>query len=79
MRLREWWWDWNPKRLRRLLKQAKSATDANAYGWANTFDECVEWRKLVIMMNHFDTCTSARIECNRCADVRLAYNKALIQ
>jgi hypothetical protein len=25
------------------------------------------------MMSHFDICTSARIECNICAEARLAY------
>ena len=45
MRLRELWWDWNPKRLRRLLKQAKIATDNNAYGWANTQQELVKLKK----------------------------------
>jgi hypothetical protein len=42
MTLRELWWDWNPKRLRRLLKQARSAIDANANGWANTHQELVQ-------------------------------------
>ncbi len=42
MKLRELWWDWNPKRLRRLLKQAKSAIDANANGWANTHQELLQ-------------------------------------
>ncbi len=45
MRLREWWWDWNPKRLRRLLKQAKSATEANANGWANCHQELLQVKK----------------------------------
>jgi len=42
MRFRELWWDWNPKRLRRLLNQAKGAIDANANGWANTHQELLE-------------------------------------
>ena len=37
--------NWHPKRLRRLLAQAKNATDANAYGWANTHRELLELRK----------------------------------
>ena len=41
-KLRETWWDWNPRRLRRLLTNAKSATDANAYGWSNTHRELIE-------------------------------------
>lgn len=45
MRLREWWWGWNPKRLRRLLKQATSATDNNANGWMNTHQELLEVKK----------------------------------
>ncbi len=45
MRLRELWWDWNPKRLRRLLKQATSAIDANANGWANTHQELLQVKK----------------------------------
>jgi len=43
--MRQFLWDWNPKRLRRLLAQAKNATDANAYGWANTHRELLELRK----------------------------------
>ena len=42
LELRELWWDWNPKRLRRLLKQAKNATDTNAYGWLNTHEELLQ-------------------------------------
>ena len=41
-RLRELWWDWNPKRLRRLLKQARLATDNNANGWSNTHQELLQ-------------------------------------
>jgi hypothetical protein len=77
MRLRELWWDWNPKKLRRLLKQAQSAIDANANGWSNTFNDYVKWRKLAIMMSHFDTCTSARIDCKICSQAREAYVEAL--
>ena len=29
MRLRELWWEWNPRRLRRLLKQTKGQINAN--------------------------------------------------
>ena len=42
MRLRELWWDWNPKRLQRLLKQAKLATENNANGWSNTHQELLQ-------------------------------------
>lgn len=35
-----------------------------------------KWRKLAIMMSHFDVCTSARIECNICAEARQAYIEA---
>lgn len=48
MNLRHIWWDWNPVRLRRLLKQAKTATDANAYGWANTHMELVALQNKLI-------------------------------
>ena len=79
MRLRKLWWDWNPKRLRRLLKQAKLATDNNANGWSNTHLELIKWRGLATMMSHFDICTSARIECYICAEARQAYLEALSQ
>ncbi len=49
-RLRQLWWDWNPKRLRRLLKQATSATDANAYGWSNTHQELLQLKKELQLM-----------------------------
>ena len=42
IRLREFLWDWNPKRLRRLLKQAVGAIDANANGWSNTHHELLK-------------------------------------
>jgi hypothetical protein len=42
IRLREFLWDWNPKRLRRLLKQAQGATEANANGWSNTHQELLQ-------------------------------------
>ena len=48
MNLRHIWWEWNPVRLRRLLKQAKTATDANAYGWANTYMELVALQNKLI-------------------------------
>jgi len=51
MRLREWWWDWNPKRLRRLLVQAKLATDNNAYGWANTHQELLRVNAELMLAN----------------------------
>ena len=79
LELRELWWDWNPKRLRRLLKQAKNATEANAYGWSNTHSELIKWRRLATMMSHFDICTSARVECNICTEARQAYVEALSQ
>ena len=77
MRLREVWRDWNPKRLRRLLKQAQGAIDANANGWANTHRELNKWRGLTQMMSHFDICASARLNCKICDQARTAYAEAL--
>lgn len=39
MSLRELWWQWNPRRLRRLLKQAQGQIDANINLNANYFDQ----------------------------------------
>ena len=39
--------------------------------------EVDKWRNLTRMMSHFDTCTSARITCNICAEARQAYAEAL--
>ena len=36
-----------------------------------------KWRNLAIMLSHFDTCRSARIECQTCAEARQAYAEAL--
>ncbi len=36
-----------------------------------------KWQGLTRMMSHFDICTSARIDCNICAQARLAYVEAL--
>ena len=36
-----------------------------------------KWQGLTRMMSHFDICTSARIDCNICAQAREAYVKAL--
>jgi hypothetical protein len=41
--------------------------------------EVDKWRGLATMMSHFDICTSARIECNICAEARIAYVEALSQ
>ena len=41
--------------------------------------EVDKWQGLTRMMSHFDICTSARIECNICAEARLAYVEALSQ
>ena len=41
--------------------------------------ELTKWQGLARMMSHFDICTSARIECNICAEARLAYLEALSQ
>ena len=38
-----------------------------------------KWQGLTRMMSHFDICTSARIDCNICAEARLAYIEALSQ
>jgi len=41
--------------------------------------EINKWKGLTRMMSHFDICTSARIECNICAEARQAYAEALSQ
>ena len=41
--------------------------------------EVDKWRGLATMMSHFDICTSARIECNICAEARQAYVEAFSQ
>ena len=41
--------------------------------------EVSKWQGLARMMSHFDICTSARIECNICAEARLTYLEALSQ
>jgi len=41
--------------------------------------EIDKWRGLATMMSHFDICTSARINCNICAQARQAYVEALSQ
>ena len=38
-----------------------------------------KWQGLTRMMSHFDICTSARIDCNICAQARKAYVEALSQ
>jgi hypothetical protein len=38
-----------------------------------------KWQGLTRMMSHFDICTSARIDCNICAQAREAYLEALSQ
>ena len=39
MSLRQLWWEWNPRRLRRLLKQAQDQLDTNINLNANYFDQ----------------------------------------
>jgi hypothetical protein len=41
--------------------------------------ELTKWQGLARMLSHFDICTSARIECNICAEARQAYLEALSQ
>ena len=41
--------------------------------------QLTKWQGLARMMSHFDICTSARIECNICAEARQAYLEALSQ
>ena len=41
--------------------------------------EVDKWHGLARMMTHFDICTSARIDCNICAEARKAYVEALAQ
>ena len=40
--------------------------------------EIDQLKALAQLMIHLDVCTSARINCNRCAEVRLAYDKAFL-
>ena len=39
MSVRELWWEWNPRRLRRLLKQAQGQIDANIHLTSNYFEQ----------------------------------------
>jgi hypothetical protein len=39
--------------------------------------ELDKWRDLAKMMSHFDSCRSAKITCNICAEARQAYAEAL--
>ena len=39
MKLRELCWGWNPRRLRRLLKQAQGQIDANIHLTSNYFEQ----------------------------------------
>ena len=41
MRLRQLWWDWNPKRLRRLLSLKDGQINANANLAANYYQDMV--------------------------------------
>ena len=41
--------------------------------------EVDKWRRLAMMMSHFDTCLSARISCNICAEARQEYTEALTE
>ena len=41
--------------------------------------ELDKWRRLAMMMSHFDTCLSARINCNICAEARQEYTEALTE
>ena len=36
---RQMWQDWNPIRLRRLLKNAQNTIEVNIHGWANCHQE----------------------------------------
>jgi hypothetical protein len=78
IRLRELWWDWNPKRLRRLLKQAKGAIDANANGWSNTHQELLQVKEELVlahealhrqMPNHHGDIESSPKICGNCSAV----------
>lgn len=42
-----WLGTWNPIKLRRYLKNARNAIDANANGWANTHMELVTLKEYV--------------------------------
>jgi hypothetical protein len=46
-KLRMTWWDWNPKRLRRLLAIKDGQIRANQNGWANTHLEVLALKKQV--------------------------------
>lgn len=45
MSLRELWWDWNPKRLRRLLSMKDGQIDANANLAAHYHQQLLQARK----------------------------------
>jgi len=63
LEFRELWWDWNPKRLRRLLKQAKLATDNNAYGWSNTHKELLELKcQLEVAEYYIEACDNIIVQ-----------------
>jgi hypothetical protein len=39
MSVRQLWWEWNPRRLRRLLKQGQGQIDANINLTSNYFEQ----------------------------------------
>jgi hypothetical protein len=45
MSIRQLWWDWNPKRLRRLLSMKDGQINANANLAANYHQQLLEAKK----------------------------------
>tara|TARA_R110002126_G_scaffold42201_1_gene122144 strand:+ start:289 stop:573 length:285 start_codon:yes stop_codon:yes gene_type:complete len=72
--------DWLQSENGRLTDELNLAHEAMRRAFPeNQQLESDKWRGLATMMSHFDICTSARIECNICAEARLAYVEALSQ
>ena len=72
--------DWLQSENDRLTDELHLAHEAMRRAFPeNQQLESDKWRGLATMMSHFDICTSARIECNICAEARLAYVEALSQ
>jgi hypothetical protein len=72
--------DWLQLEVERLTDELYLAHEALRRAFPeNQQLESDKWRGLATMMSHFDICTSARIECNICAQAREAYVEALSQ
>jgi hypothetical protein len=62
MSVRQLWWEWNPRRLRRLLKQAEGQIDANINLNANYFDQMRAAQKRADYADHLANIRGQRIE-----------------